>query len=236
MNVENTKDWVKSLEEFFKLFERYFLRSETRDNVQGYMRALLADVKRKNSWQLAKVLGLDDPHPLQRVLREAKWEDQEVRHELRVQLAQRMGSEQGIGVVDASGFVKWGEKSAGVSRQYCGRIGKIENYQVGVYLGYVTTDSAAFLDCQLYLPQSWCDNRERCRAAQIPDDVVFQTKPQIARQMLEQAWDEGVPMRWVTGDTLPCMAILLSSVKPSINATALMCCDWLSSSCAADAI
>ena len=202
MNIENTSDWVKSLEEFFKPFERYFLRSETRDNVQGYMRALLSDVKRKNSWQLAEAMGLADPHPLQRVLREAKWEDEAVRCQLREHIVQVMGSEQGIGVVDESGFVKWGNKSAGVSRQYCGRIGKIENCQVGVYLGYVTADSAAFLDCQLYLPQNWCEDRERCRAAQIPDDVSFQTKPQIARQMLEQAWDEGVPMQWVTGDTL----------------------------------
>lgn len=202
MNVENAKDWVKSLEEFFKPFERYFLRSETRDNVQGYIRALLSDVKRKNSWQLAEALGLADPHPLQRVLREAKWEDQVVRSQLRERVVQLMGTEAGIGVVDESGFVKWGEKSAGVSRQYCGRIGKIENCQVGVYVGYVTAESAAFLDCQLYLPQSWCDDRQRCRAARIPDDVIFQTKPQIARQMLEQAWDEGVPMQWVTGDTL----------------------------------
>ena len=113
-----------------------------------------------------------------------------------------MGFEQGISVIDESGFVKWGNKSAGVARQYCGRLGKIENCQVGVYLGIVTAQGAAFLDCQLYLPQSWCDDRQRCRAAHIPDDVTFQTKPQIAQAMLEQAWDEGLPMQWVVGDTL----------------------------------
>jgi SRSO17 transposase len=202
MNVENASDWVQSLEEFFKPFEGYFVRSETRDNAQKYMRALLGDVERKNSWQLSEVLGLADPHPLQRMLREGKWEDKVVRCQLRAEVVEVMGTEQGIGVVDESGFVKWGEKSAGVSRQYCGRIGKVENCQVGVYLGYVTAESAAFLDCQLYLPQSWCEDRERCRAAQIPDDVTFQTKPQIAQAMLDQAWDEGVPMQWVTGDTL----------------------------------
>lgn len=202
MNVENASDWIQSLQEFFKPFEPYFLRSETRENVQGYLRALLSDVKRKNSWQLAEVLGLADPHPLQRVLREAKWEDQDVRHQLRQVVIQALGSEQGIGVIDESGFVKWGDKSVGVGRQYCGRIGKIENCQVGVYLGYVTAHSAAFLDCQLYLPQSWCDDRPRCRAAHIPDDVTFQTKPQIAEAMLEQAWNEAVPMQWVVGDTL----------------------------------
>jgi SRSO17 transposase len=202
MNVENASDWDKSLEEFFKPFEAYFVRSETRDNAQNYMRALLGDVKRKNSWQVSEALGLADPHPLQRMLREGKWEDQEVRCQLRAEVVAVMRTEQGIGVVDESGFVKWGAKSAGVSRQYCGRIGKVENCQVGVYLGYVTADSAAFLDCQLYLPQSWCADRERCRSAQIPDDVPFQTKPQIAQGMLEQAWDEGVAMQWVTGDSL----------------------------------
>lgn len=202
MNIENAGDWIKSFQEFFKVFEVYFLRSETRENVQGYIRALLSDVQRKNSWQLAEVLGLADPHSLQRVLREAKWEDKEVRCQLRQVVDQSMGFEQGIGVIDESGFVKWGNKSAGVARQYCGRIGKIENCQVGVYLGFVTAQSAAFLDCQLYLPQSWCDDRQRCRAAHIPDDVTFQTKPQIAQAMLEQAWDEGLPMQWVVGDTL----------------------------------
>jgi len=202
MNVENASDWVQSLQEFFKPFEPYFLRSETRENVQGYMRALLSDVQRKNSWHLAEVLGLSDAHPLQRVLREAKWQAKSVRRQLRQVVAQAMGSEQGIGVIDESSFVKWGDKSAGVSRQYCGRIGKIENCQVGVYLGYVTARSAAFLDCQLYLPQSWCDDRERCRAAQIPDEIRFQTKPQIAQTMLAQAGDEGVAMQWVVGDTL----------------------------------
>ena len=115
---------------------------------------------------------------------------------------QRLGYAPGIGVIDESGFGKWGDKSAGVGRQYCGRAGKVENCQVGVYLGYVTPTGAAFLDCQLYLPQAWCEDRARCQTAKIPDGVTFQTKPQIAQALLEQAWAEAIPLQWVVGDTL----------------------------------
>ncbi len=202
MNVENANDWDTSLKQFFEPFAEHFLRSETRTNVQRYMRGLLAEVPRKNGWQVAEAVGLSDPHPLQRVLTGAKWEDTTVRGQLRQVVVQSMGSETGIGVLDESGFVKWGNQSAGVARQYCSRVGKVENCQVGVYLGYVTASSAAFLDCRLYLPQSWCDDCDRCQRAQIPDEVTFQTKPQIAQAMLERAWEEGLPLHWVVGDTL----------------------------------
>jgi SRSO17 transposase len=163
---------------------------------------LLADVKRKNTWQMAEKLGLSTPHGLQRVLNEARWEFAEVLFQLRGVTNARLGYDPGIGVLDESGFVKWGDQSAGVGRQYCGRLGKVENCQVGVFLGYVAPTGAAFLDCQLYLPQAWCADRERCRAAKIPDAVVFQTKPQIAQTMLERAWSEGIALQWVVGDTL----------------------------------
>jgi SRSO17 transposase len=81
-------------------------------------------------------------------------------------------------------------------------LGKVDNCQVGVYLAYVAPTGAAFLDARLYLPKAWIDDRERCRAAQIPDEVTFQTKPEIAQAMLETAWAEAIPMQWVTGDTL----------------------------------
>jgi SRSO17 transposase len=202
MNFENAEAWATSFDDFFGEFASCFQRSETRQSVQQYVRGLLAEVRRKNTWQLAEVLGLSEPHPLQRVLNEALWEADEVGQQLRQMVIQRVGYEPGIGVIDESGFVKWGDKSAGVGRQYCGRVGKVENCQVGGYLGYVAPTGAAFLDCRLYLPQAWCDDRERCRVAKIPDEVIFQTKPQIAQAMLERVWAEGVPMQWVVGDTL----------------------------------
>ena len=202
MDFESAEAWSQSYEAFFEPFASLFQRSETRASVQQYVRGLLAEVKRKNSWQISERLGLATPHGLQRVLNEALWDYAEVRSQLRQRTHQRLGYEPGIGVLDESGFVKWGDKSAGVGRQYCGRLGKVENCQVGVFLGYVAPTGAAFLDCQLYLPQAWCEDRERCRAAKIPDEVGFQTKPQMAQTMLGRAWSEGIAMQWVVGDTL----------------------------------
>lgn len=202
MDFENPDAWLRSFEEFFEQFASTFQRSETRASVQQYIRGLLAEVKRKNSWQMSEKLGLSTAHGLQRVLNEALWEFTELLCQLRQGTHERRGYEPGIGVLDESGYVKWGDKSAGVARQYCGRLGKVENCQVGVFLGYVVPTGAAFLDCQLYLPQAWCDDRERCRAAKIPAEVVFQTKPQIAQAMLERAWSEGIAMQWVVGDSL----------------------------------
>lgn len=202
MDFESAAAWTKSFESFFDSFASLFQRSETRESVQQYIRGLLAEVKRKNTWQISEKLGLSTSHGLQRVLNEGLWGYEEVLFHLRQSTHKRLGYEPGIGVLDESGFVKWGDKSAGVGRQSCGRLGKVDNCQGGVFLGYVAPTGAAFLDCQLYLPQAWGDDRERCQAAKIPDEVVFQTKPQIAQSMLERVWSEGIAMQWVVGDTL----------------------------------
>lgn len=202
MTFTNLASQIPDLNTYLAAFASHLGRSEVQANVARYIRGLLADVQRKNGWQLAEEVGLSDPHPLQRLLNEAKWDDAGVRRQLREVIRDEIGYEPGIGVLDESGFAKWGTKSAGVSRQYCGRLGKVDNCQVGVYLSYVVPTGAAFLDCQLYLPKAWCADRDRCRAAKIPDEIIFQTKPQIAQAMLERAWSEGIPLHWVTGDTL----------------------------------
>ena len=202
MEIETTSAWSESFATYFSPFASHFMRSETRESAQLYMRGLLADVRRKNGWQLAEKLGLADPHSLQRVLNEAKWDADGVCQTMRRMVINEIGYEPGIGVLDESGFVKWGKKSAGVGRQYCGRLGKVENCQMGVFLGYVSGTGAAFLDRELYLPQSWCEDKDRCQAAKIPDSVGFQTKPQLGQRMLERAWAEGIPMQWVVADTL----------------------------------
>lgn len=103
-------------------------------------------------------------------------------------------------VVDETGFVKKGGHSAGVQRQYSGTAGRIENSQIGVFLCYAGHGGSAFIDRELYLPQSWIDDPSRCKAAGIPDTIKFATKPQLARHMLERALNAGVPCGWVTGD------------------------------------
>ena len=103
-------------------------------------------------------------------------------------------------IVDETGFVKKGTRSAGVARQYTGTTGKIDNCQIGVFCAYATDTGRALIDRELYLPQAWIDDRERARAAGIGDDVGFATKPELARRMLTRALDAGVPADWLTAD------------------------------------
>ncbi len=202
MNYENAEDWQQSFTEFFSHFEKLFKRSESRQIASDYIRGLLADVKRKNCWQIAETMGLSNPQAMQRLLYEAKWEADEVCQKYRELVASELGYAPGIGVIDESGFEKKGQQSAGVQRQWCGRLGKVENCQVGVFLGYVAPLGHAFLDRELYLPQSWCEDLERREKARIPASVTFQTKPQLALRMLERAWSEGIAMQWVVGDSV----------------------------------
>jgi SRSO17 transposase len=113
---------------------------------------------------------------------------------------EQFGDPQGIGVLDETGFLKKGTKSVGVARQYSGTAGKIENCQIGVFLTYTSPRGHVILDRRLYLPESWCNDPTRLQEAHVPEDVSFQTKPQLAMQMLHGAWGRGVPMAWVTGD------------------------------------
>jgi SRSO17 transposase len=202
VNLEIARNWSKLFDAFFAPFGALFSRSESRLSARQYVRGLLSEVKRKTSWQVAEAVGLRDPHALQRLLYEVPWDADTVCGQMRHKVIKQLGYEPGIGVIDESGFVKKGDQSAGVGGQYCGRVGKVENCQVGVFLSYATPLGAAFLDRALYIPQHWFEDRERCRAAKIPDEVVFQTKPQIAQMMLEQAWREGIPMQWVVTDSL----------------------------------
>ena len=202
VKLDKAQYWSTLFDDFFTPFEGFFQRSESRESARHYLRGLLAEVKRKNSGQLAEAVGLHDPHRLQRLLDEVPWDADKVCAQRRQTVIDQLGYEPGIGVIDESGFVKKGDKSAGVARQYCGRLGKVENCQVGVFLSYATPLGTAFLDRALYVPQQWFEDRARCRAARIPEAVAFQTKPQIAQAMLAKAWDEGIPMQWVVADTL----------------------------------
>ncbi|MFC9769783.1 IS701-like element ISRhosp2 family transposase, partial [Rhodococcus jostii] len=106
----------------------------------------------------------------------------------------------GVLIVDETGFLKKGTRSAGVARQYSGTAGRIENSQIGVFLAYASDRGRALIDRELYLPKAWTEDRDRCRAAGIGDEVAFATKPELAQTMIERALDAGVPFVWFTGD------------------------------------
>jgi SRSO17 transposase len=179
-----------------------FARSEARAHAASYLRGLLGRTERKNSWQLAEAAGDVTPYGLQQFLYRATWDPDAVRDDLRDYVVEHLGDPDGVLVVDETGFLKKGTKSAGVQSQYSGAAGRTANAQVGVFLTYASPRGHTFLDRALYLPASWTDDRARCRAAGIPDDVAFATKPALAQTMLGRALDAGVPARWVTADSI----------------------------------
>jgi tetratricopeptide (TPR) repeat protein len=135
---------------------------------------------------------------MQRLLRRADWDVDAVRDDVRDYVIEHLGDPQGVLIIDDTGFLKKGVKSAGVARQYSGTAGRIENCQVGVFMAYRSSRGHALIDRQLYLPQAWTDDRQRCRQAGIPDEVEFATKVEMARTMLTRAFAAGIPVGWVT--------------------------------------
>lgn len=200
MELNELDEWADNFEAFHSRFAPLFGRSEAREQAAKYLHGLLSPVERKNGWQLAEAVGDRTPDATQRLLYSTKWDADRARDELQRFVISVFGDPDGIGVVDETGFIKKGVKSAGVQRQYSGTAGKRENCQIGVFLTYATSKGHAFLDRRLYLPESWCDDPERCAEAKILEEVVFAPKPEQAVTMLEHAWALGVPMRWVTGD------------------------------------
>jgi SRSO17 transposase len=179
-----------------------FRRAEVRRRARRFLDGLLAPVARKNGWQLAEALGERSPHGVQRLLSEAHWDEEAVRDEVRAYVLDQLGEEAGILVVDETGFLKKGKKSAGVAPQYSGTAGGRANCQIGVFLLYASAQGAAFLDRELYLPEEWTTDRVRCREAGIPDAVGFATKGTLAQRMLQRTFAAGVRAAWVVGDTV----------------------------------
>jgi DDE superfamily endonuclease len=178
----------------------YFAGSESRQRVMASLQGLLSAAERNNSWQLAEVCGEATPYGFQYVLNRADRDADAVRDELCRYVIQYLGDPNGVLVLDAPGFLKKGQHSAGVARQYSGTAGKVENCQIGVFLGYASPLGQVLLDRELYLPVTWTQDRERCRQAGLPEARGVATKPQLACQMLARAFAAGVPAPWVTGD------------------------------------
>ena len=198
--VEQAQQWAGELGEIAELISDRFSRAEARERAINYLRGLLSPVERKNSWQLAEEIGDETPYATQHLLGRAVWSADEVRDDLCNYVVEHLGHEDGVLVIDETGFLKKGIKSAGVQRQYSGTAGRIENCQIGVFLAYVSREGRTFLDRELYLPQSWVEDQGRRAEAGIPPEVKFATKPALSRKMIERAQQAGVPFQWVTGD------------------------------------
>ena len=200
--LEETLDWEAGLQALHGRIASRFSRSESRQRALAYLEGLLGSVERKNGWQLAEYAGDATPDGVQRLLAVYHWDADQVRDDLQGYVVEHLGDPGGVLVVDETGFLKQGQKSVGVKRQYSGTAGKVENCQIGVFLAYGSRRGAAFLDRELYLPQEWAEDVERRREAGVPEGVVFHTKAQLAQEMIARAVAVGVPFAWVTGDTV----------------------------------
>src|SRR5258708_21908165 len=185
----------------FALIAGEFLQAPSRWRARGYLLGMLSQSERKNGWTIAEFAGEATPDGMQRLLNFYSWDAGRVRDVARRYVAARLGDAAGVLVADETGFLKKGRMSAGVQRQYTGTAGRVENAQVGVFLAYAAPDgSRALIDRELYLPEKWAGDRDRCRQAGVPDDRAFATKPERARQMVERAIGAGVPFGWFAAD------------------------------------
>jgi SRSO17 transposase len=200
--VETVVEWAEELRVLGSRIGQRFERSEPRERAIAYLKGLMSDVQRKNGWQLAEQAGEATPDGMQRLLSTAVWDVDGVRDDLRDYVVETLGSPDGVLVLDESGFLKKGTHSVGVKRQYSGTAGRVENCQIGVFLGYASDKGQALIDRALYLPQEWTRDDERRREAKVPDEVTFATKPELGRRMLERAFAVDVPAQWVTGDSI----------------------------------
>ena len=179
-----------------------FPRSEPHQRAMAYLAGLLSSAQRKNSWQLAEIMGDSTPYAFQHLLGRADWNPDALRDLLHTYVTDYLEAPDAICVIDETGFLKKGTHSAGVQRQYSGTAGRIDNCQVGVFLAYASTHGHTLLDRELYLPTEWTDDPARCDRAGIPPHRPFATKPALAVQMLERARTANIRFAWVTGDSV----------------------------------
>ena len=194
--------WKGLFEEVCERIGPLFERSETRERAKSYLQGLLSPIKRKNSWQLAEEMGDVNPYGTQYLLNRARWDADKMRDIVLEYVREKLGDENGVGALDETGFLKKGNKSVGVQRQYSGAAGRIENCQIGVFLSYTSVFWHTLIDRELYLPKSWIQDRERCREASIPEEVKFATKPELAIQLIKRALAAKIPIAWFVGDSI----------------------------------
>ena len=186
------------LEGFVRPFAASLEHAVQRDHLQEYVTGLVSNVRRKNIESIA-YLHEQDRQPLQKFMGQKSWEWRPMIGELARQIGAALGESDGVLVFDPSGVLKQGKASVGVARQWCGRAGKVDNCQVGIYLGYVARKEHALVDMRLYLPEEWTKDKKRCRRAGIPKEIGFRTRHELALEMLREH-RAVLPHRWVTGD------------------------------------
>ena len=202
MELAELERAADALVAFHQRFAPLFGRTEAQRRGGQYLRGLLVQrAERRNAENLAEAVDGAAPRALQRLLTEAPWPTEPVLARLQAEVGQRLEAPDAVLVLDETGFPKQGTKSVGVARQYSGTLGKVGNCQVGVFLAYASERGHALVDGALYLPKAWTDDPERGRAAGVPKDVGFRTKPELGLELVRQARARGhLRARWVTAD------------------------------------
>ena len=189
---------LERLDQFVRPFAAGLKHDAQRQHAAEYVAGLVSNVKRKNIETIA-YLHEQDRQPMQKFIGQRPWDETPMIDELVRQVAASIGRADGVLVIDPSGVLKQGKASVGVARQWCGRAGKVDNCQVGVYMAYVARDEQALVDARLYLPKEWTKDRRRCRQAGIPKEIKFRTRHELAMEMIRNH-RAILPHAWVTGD------------------------------------
>ena len=202
-SVEATLElWASSLRDVKGRIRPLFQQARMAQSAGLFLDALLGPERRKTGWMRAEAAGDRGPWRQQALLGRALWDADALRDVVRDYVVETLAEPDAVLVLDETGFLKQGKASCGVVRQYTGSAGKITNCQIGVFAAYVSSKGHAFLDRSLYLPQDWAKNPARLRAAHVPEEVGFTTKPRLALDMIERAINAGVPFTWVAADTV----------------------------------
>jgi SRSO17 transposase len=189
---------IRRLAAFAEPFIGSMSSPDTQEYSRIYLAGLLSDLPRKNAEAIAYRNDLDRQR-IQEFIGYSDWDREPMRAELARQVGQEIGRPDGVIVFDPSAFPKKGTASVGVQRQWCGRLGKVENCQVGLYMGYVSELEHALVDFRLYLPKEWAKNKTRRKRCGVPEDLRYQTRHELALEMLEQR-GAMLPHGWVSGD------------------------------------
>lgn len=205
ISKDDVKNFMNELRGFHEQFSDCFYRSESRDHFLKYMAGQFSELERKSIEPIALSVEDGNVRALQRFVSDAPWDDKKMAHKYRSLVSEDMGRDDGALIFDESGFVKKGQESVGVARQYCGTVGKVDNCQVGVFAAYVSEHGYSLVDKRLFIPEKWFGDeyRGRRRKCKMPEDAVFKTKPQLASEMLTDLHSEGLlSFNYVLGDSI----------------------------------
>ena len=202
-SIETTLElWAGSLRTAKERVRPLFRSKSTAASAEAFIDGLLGHEPRKTGWMRAEAAGDKGPWRQQDLLYRSRWDADALRDVVRDYALETLADDEAVLVIDETGFLKQGKKSCGVARQYTGSAGKITNCQIGVFATYASRHGHAFIDRVLYLPKAWTEDAARLKAAHVPPDTKFATKPQLALAMIERALAAKVPFAWVAADSV----------------------------------